>query len=393
MGTKVSEDLRKKKNKGTPVSRDLITNPETWSEYLSDEDRFYRSPLKKAAAGLAGFFSDQSDLYGRTNEQEMRDQSWGGMYSPREALYDLTGGYDLGGQISDYAAVPLNAGAELLKFTGAALQGVPRFYQGFGDASGYLLDSAAEGLLGTPEMYEDNPLRDTYADVEPYFQTALKEDLDGLMTTEAEREIDAQVDAYVDYDTMMYENPDLTMDQFNKVKKRVKDNIIYNKYSPQLADIAARNYRAESLDKYGIYNPGLLAGTNMEEDEGQLMRDADFGAFDPLMEYISDYGGDKVFDYSSKEAQEKLSTPEIIAEFGLGFGLPGAARSALSYGTKKGLPSIIERGVKEALPGTVGRGVLSKSRFKNPFLRYLDSSREYGSQYFAPIIASEILEE
>ena len=45
MGTKVSEDLRKKKSKGTKVSRDLRTNPETWGEYLLDEDRFYRSPI------------------------------------------------------------------------------------------------------------------------------------------------------------------------------------------------------------------------------------------------------------------------------------------------------------------------------------------------------------
>ena len=99
MGTKVSEDLRKKKSKGTKVSRDLRTNPETWGEYLLDEDRFYRSPIKKAAFGLANFFGDQADFYGRpkspTAEQDMRDKSWGDMYSPREALYDLTGGYDL----------------------------------------------------------------------------------------------------------------------------------------------------------------------------------------------------------------------------------------------------------------------------------------------------------
>ena len=55
MGTKVTEDLRRKTN-GTPVSRDLRTNPETWGEYLLDEDRFYRSPIKKAAFGLANFF-------------------------------------------------------------------------------------------------------------------------------------------------------------------------------------------------------------------------------------------------------------------------------------------------------------------------------------------------
>ena len=69
MGTKVTEDLRRKTN-GTPVSRDLRTNPETMSEYLLDEDRFYRNPIKNIAAGLGSFFEDQGYFVGLEDDFE-----------------------------------------------------------------------------------------------------------------------------------------------------------------------------------------------------------------------------------------------------------------------------------------------------------------------------------
>ena len=401
MGTKVSEDLRKKKSKGTKVSRDLRTNPETWGEYLLDEDRFYRSPIKKAAFGLANFFEDQADFYGRpkspTAEQDMRDKSWGDMYSPREALYDLTGGYDLGGQISDYAAVPLNAGAELLKFTGAALQAVPKSYQGLGSGAGYFFDSAMEGLLGTPEMYEDNPMRHTGEDLMPY-STEAWSNVDDLMTKDVERLIDSQVDAYVDYDTMKYQYPEMTMDQYNAERDRVKGMLIADRYYDQVSEMAAKNYVDDMMDQYGIYNPELLRGTKMG-DMGYMGERMDLGAFDPLKEYMMDFGKDKTFDYSSKEAQENLATPEMLAEIALGFGLPGAGRAALKYGTKKRIPSVFERVMLEALPGTLTPKFSGgyRSTIKNPFLRkpinFLDASRSYGSQYAAPIVIGEMMDD
>jgi hypothetical protein len=134
-------------------------------------------------------------------------------------------------------------------------------------------------------------------------------------------------------------------------------------------------------------------------DMGYMAERMDLGAFDPLKEYMMDFGKDKTFDYSSKEAQENLATPEMLAEIALGFGLPGAGRAALKYGTKKGIPSVFERVMLEALPGTLTPKFSGgyRSTIKNPFLRkpinFLDASRSYGSQYAAPIVIGEMMDD
>ena len=65
MGTKVTEDLRRKTN-GTPVSRDLRTTPETTGEMVN---RFLQSdPIGYLASGIGSFFEDQGHFYGSRPE-------------------------------------------------------------------------------------------------------------------------------------------------------------------------------------------------------------------------------------------------------------------------------------------------------------------------------------
>ena len=399
MGTKVAEDLRKKKSKGTKVSRDLRTNPQTWGEYFQDRWDTLPERTSDKFERLGKWKENFDNLYSNYNQeqvQDMRDQSWGSWYSPREGLYDLTG-YDYGGKIRDTAAVPLNALSETLKFTGAALKGVPQSYKGFGKGTGYGFDIAMEGMLGTSPLYEDNPMRHTHEDLQPYANKAWDK-IDDLMTKDAERLIDEQVDAYADYDTLKYEYPEMTKDQYKAERERIKNMIIADKYYDQVSEMAAKNYSDDMMDQYGIYNPDLLKGTKMG-DMGYMGEKMDLGALDPLKEYFMDFGKDKTFDYTSKDAQELLATPEFLGEMAFGMGIPSAGRAALKYGTKKGIPSVLERVMLEALPGTLNPKFSGgyRSTMKNPWLRkpinFLDASRSYGSQYFAPMVIGEMMDD
>lgn len=403
MGTKVSEDLRKKKSKGTKVSRDLRTNPETWGEWFKERFTTFPDRVARDVRGLGQWKENYDNLYanyGAKQEQDMRDSSWGGFYSPREGLYDLTG-YDYGGKASDLAAVPLNALGEIARFGKAGLESIVKIPQGTGKGSGYLLDSTAQSLFGTQDMFEDNPLRDTHEDIEPYFSKQY-DNINDYMTKDAERLIDSQVDAYVDYNTMKYENPEMTRDQFDRIKSQLKEQLMYSKYYDQMYDRAFENYKRDSLKEYGVYNAALGARSEEEAEEMMLemMQSGDFGALGPILQYGTEYGkSDPIFAYSSKEADDALQNLESLTELGMTFGIPGAARSALAYGTAKGLPKIIEKGVREAFPGTVAQKIGGGYRFNMPNswvrkpLNFLDASRNYGSQFVAPLIIAEMLRD
>ena len=403
MGTKVTEDLRRKTN-GTPVSRDLRTNPETMSEYLLDEDRFYRNPIKNIAAGLGSFFEDQGYFYGSRPEDEVRGDP-DDKFGLREGLYDLTGGYDLGGQIRDYAATPFNAAAELVEGTYNILKTPFNFYKGFGTGTGYGLDYLMSGF-GAPDLFEDNPMRHTYEDLDPYFKNSF-DNIDDFITPARDRLYEDQLDVLMDFDTIQNQYPGITMDQYNAARAKAKEDLIFT--DPDLYTLAyergAKEYTNAMMDQYGIYNPYLpeLQGTQAAEG---LVDKMDFGALQDAVDYFYDEGPgtfeSKLLPYTSKEAQEKVAPIEGIMELVGGFGLPGVGRKILERGAKMGIPRAVTKGIQEALPGTLGttRGTGGRFTFQNPVrylplrqtLNLLDASRGYGSQFFAPIIAAEMMD-
>ena len=401
MGTKVTEDLRRKTN-GTPVSRDLRTTPETTGEMIN---RFLQSdPIGYLASGLGSFFEDQGRFYGSRSEDEVRNDP-DDKFGLREGLYDLTGGYDLGGQIRDYAATPFNAIAELGEGTYNILKAVPNFYKGFGTGTGYGLDYLMSGF-GTPDLFEDNPMRHTYEDLDPYFKNSFA-NIDDFITTAKDRLYEDQLDVLMDFDTVQNKYPGITMDQYNAARAKAKEDLIFT--DPELYTLAyeraAKEYTNDMMDQYGIYNPYLpeLQGTQAAEG---LVDKMDFGAFQDAVDYFYDEGPgtfeSKLLPYTSKEAQEKVALIEGIMEVVGGFGLPSAGRKILEKGASMGIPRAITKGIQEALPGTLGttRGTGGRFTFQNPrvylpirqTLNLLDASRGYGSQFFGPIIAAEMMD-
>ena len=426
MGTRISEDLRKGYT-DKPDPEDL-----SWGEWAKsiafDPDSFIRSPIKRTAAGVANWMGDWSEGYGdygSEQEKAMRDKSWGDFYSPREAMYDLTGGrYDVGGQIHDVAALGLNIPSELIRLSGAGLAGLLpwNLKHGFGKGTGYGLDVISQGLLGTPDRWEDNPLRfkhpggfdkegkwKFHESYKPHYEKAWKEYFPDLMTKKAEEAIVKRTHDLVDRDTFFHENPDATQKDYENAWWKAKDNLIFEKYGDQVNDYADKNYKKEMMDKYGVYNPMLLQGLNqteMEEAMGEMGREMEFGILDPLKNYFMEGMDNPWWNYSSPEMQEELMPIQRAGELIGSFGIPAAARSLLRTGVKYGMPKAIERGIKEALPGTTqlfGRGEAGIPRLANDrlwkkfinrgLIAPVDFVRPYGGQFATVGTIAEMMDE
>jgi hypothetical protein len=383
MGTRVAQDLR---------GRDPAYDDRSWGEWAKsialDPDSFIRSPIKRTAAGVAGWLGDWSENYrgyGSEQEHAMHEQSGLSTLSPtfgiinalREPLYNLTGGkYDVGGQLQDIAALGLNIPTELFRFGKAGLEGLlpQHLKHGWGKGTGYGFDYLSQAVLGTPDMWEDNPLRfqhpgwneegtkyefhESYA---PHMDKAMNEYLDDLMTKRAEEDIDKRTSDLVDWDTFFYENPDATEQDYKRAWSDAKNDLIFEKYGDQALDYADKNYKKEMMDEYGLYNPALLQGLEpgeLEEAMGDMASGMEFGILDPLKDYYKEMDN-PWWSYSSPEAQEKLIPIQRMGEAIGGFGIPAAMRAALRTGVKYGMPKAMERTIKEAFPGTAqlfGRG-------------------------------------
>ena len=430
MGTRISEDLR------GPDPSDIYTPYEetfrgrasnALMESIRDPNSYLRSPIKRSAQGIANWLGDWSEGYQNIDEQAMRDKSWGDRYSPREALYDLTGGrHDIGGQIHDVAALGLNIPSELIRFSGAGLAGLLpwNLKHGFGKGTGYGLDVISQGLLGTPDMWEDNPLRfqhpgwneegtkyDFHESYAPYMDEAVNEYLPDLMTRRAEEDINKRTNDLVDRDTFFYENPDATEQDYKKAWSDANWNLQWEKYGDQVLDYADKNYKKEMMDEHGIYNPMLLQGLNqteMEEAMGDMGLEMELGILYPMKNYMFGPEGyeNPWFDYSSPEAQEKMYGPQLAGEMVGGFGIPAAARSLLRTGVKYGMPKAMERGIKEAFPGTTqlfGRGEAGIPRLANDrlwkkfinrgLIAPVDFARPWGGQFATVGTIAEMMDE
>ena len=424
MGTRVAQDLRGQDPAYDDRSLRLKLQ-EALMESLSDPDSYLRSPLKRSAAGIAGWLGDWSEGYQDIDEQAMRDKSWGDFYSPREALYDLTGGrHDVGGQMHDVAALGLNIPTELFRFGKAGLEGLlpQHLKHGWGKGTGYGFDYLSQAVLGTPDMWEDNPLRfqhpgwneegtkyefhESYA---PHMDKAMNEYLDDLMTKRAEEDIDKRTSDLVDWDTFFYENPDATEQDYKRAWSDAKYDLIFEKYGDQALDYADKNYKKEMMDEYGLYNPALLQGLEpgeMEEAMKEMGLGMELGILDPLKDYFAEGMDNPVFDYSSQEAHEKLMPIQRAGEAIGGFGIPAATRAALRTGGKYGMPKAMERGIKEAFPGTAqlfGRGEAGIPRLANDrlwkkfinrgLIAPVDFARPYGGQFATVGTIAEMMDE
>ena len=329
MGTKVSQDLR---------WQDPAYDDRSWGEWAKsialDPDSFIRSPIKRTAAGVAGWLGDWSENYrgyGSEQEHAMHEQSGLSTLSPtfgiinalREPLYNLTGGkYDVGGQLQDIAALGLNIPTELFRFGKAGLEGLlpQHLKHGWGKGTGYGFDYLSQAVLGTPDMWEDNPLRfqhpgwneegtkyefhESYA---PHMDKAMNEYLDDLMTKRAEEDIDKRTSDLVDWDTFFYENPDATEQDYKRAWSDAKYDLIFEKYGDQALDYADKNYKKEMMDEYGLYNPALLQGLEpgeMEEAMKEMGLGMELGILDPLKDYFAEGMDNPWWSYSSPEAQE-----------------------------------------------------------------------------------------
>jgi hypothetical protein len=424
MGTRVAQDLRGQDPAYDDRSLRLKLQ-EALMESLSDPDSYLRSPLKRSAAGIAGWLGDWSEGYQDIDEQAMRDKSWGDFYSPREALYDLTGGrHDVGGQMHDAAALGLNIPTELFRFGKAGLEGLlpQHLKHGWGKGTGYGFDYLSQAVLGTPDMWEDNPLRfqhpgwneegtkyefhESYA---PHMDKAMNEYLDDLMTKRAEEDIDKRTSDLVDWDTFFYENPDATEQDYKRAWSDAKNDLIFEKYGDQALDYADKNYKKEMMDEYGLYNPALLQGLEpgeLEEAMGDMASGMEFGILDPLKDYFAEGMDNPWWSYSSPEAQEKLMPIQRVGEAIGGFGIPAATRAALRTGVKYGMPKAMERTIKEAFPGTAqlfGRGEAGIPRLANDrlwkkfinrgLIAPVDFARPYGGQFATVGTIAEMMDE
>ena len=431
MGTRVAQDLRGQDPAYDDRSLRLKLQ-EALMESLSDPDSYLRSPLKRSAAGIAGWLGDWSEGYQDIDEQAMRDKSWGDFYSPREALYDLTGGrHDVGGQMHDVAALGLNIPTEILRFGGAGLAGLLpwNLKHGLGKGTGYGFDYLSQAVLGTPDMWEDNPLRfqhpgwneegtkyDFHESYAPHMDKAMNEYLDDLMTKRAEEDIDKRTSDLVDRDTFFYENPDATEQDYKRAWSDAKYDLIFEKYGDQALDYADKNYKKEMMDEYGLYNPALLQGLEpgeMEEAMKEMGLGMELGILDPLKDYFAEGMDNPVFDYSSQEAHEKLMPIQRVGEAIGGFGIPAATRAALRTGVKYGMPKAMERTIKEAFPGTVqlfgrgeagipkGLGIKSlaandiwwKKFINRGLIAPVNAARPYGGQFATVGTIAEMMDE
>ena len=407
MGTRVAEDLRGK---------------DTSDVYVHPEDRSLFSKAVDKVRSLNERYEDRSVLHdiGR------------GIYD-FYGSYDTPKGYEYKKAINDTLALPYNILAEnLVRFPYHGIRGIKNIDEGFGTGGGYLLDVTSEGLLGTKERYEDNPMRfqheiayDEYGDpyqkahesYAPYIDEAWSEYLPDLMTKKAKEDLVNKSNDLMDWNTYWHENPGGSEEEFKDVWSDNYLNLVDEKYGDQLYDYADKRYKKEMMEKYGIYNPRLLQGVEPDEMEAESMKmieDMNLGILDPLVEHaVGSEGWEKPW---WQYYNEDMKNPQLAGELVTGFGIPAAFRSMLKTGVKMGMPKSLQRGVMEAFPGTVAP-IARAGEFGMPRLSYrvprewgkygpnqalwmaeklgvaFDKTRPYGGQFFIPGTIAEMMDE
>lgn len=235
-------------------------------------------------------------------------------------------------------------------------------------ATGYYLDMMSKGLTGKDFMpgYNDNPLLDPSLS-ESVFADEWQNARKGIVTTAGKDKITEEVNELVDPDTWVKNNPqgDRSFDEWETDYKKDWDDKYFSlmdkEYGSEIDALAQKKYESRMLDKYGLIpeldEQGYFAPNQLPYDEN-----FEFGAFDPLVDFIGNFRDRKIIDYSNEDAGFLHGLDEIM-EVPISMGLP----SLMRQGAKKS-PQMA-KALMTISPGQLGGkyGEASLRTFVPPF--------------------------
>jgi len=267
-------------------------------------------------------------------------------------------------QALDFAKVPINALGNAAQLVHESARTLPRGLFGldvddemsianpFGihfdkkhagiGATGYYLDQMSKGLTGMDLMpgYNENPLLDPSLS-EDVFADEWKNAKKGIVTTAGEDKIEKEVNKIygsVDPNTWVKNNPqgDRSFDEWETDYKKDYDkwsskysSLMGGEYGSEIDALAQKNYESQMLDKYGLI-PELDEQGIFVPNQVPYGENFEFGAFDPLVDFLGNFRDRKVIDYSNEDAGFLHGLDEIL-EMPIMGGLPGL----IKQGAKK----------------------------------------------------------
>jgi len=274
---------------------------------------------------------------------------------------------DWKGQIGDMWKVPLNAIGNAAQLVHESARTLPRGLFGldvddemsianpFGThfdkkhagigATGYYLDWMSKALTGRDFMpgYNENPLLDPSLS-ENVMTDEWKNVRDVIITDAGRDKIEKEVNKIygsVDPDTWVKNNPqgNRSFDAWETDYKKDYDkwstkygSLMDEEYSSQIDTLAQSNYERKMLDKYGMV-PELDAQGKYIGGQIPYNENFEFGAFDPLVDFVANYRDRKIMDYSSEDAGFLHGADELL-EWPILGGLPGLMKKAAKKSPK-----------------------------------------------------------
>jgi hypothetical protein len=283
----------------------------------------------------------------------------------------------------DFAKVPLNAIGNAAQFVHEGARTFPRAFgldvdddmsianpfgihfdkkhAGIG-ATGYYLDWMSKGLTGMDLMpgYNENPLLDPSLS-ENVMADEWKNAKKGIVTTAGKDKITEEVNRLVDPDTWVKNNPqgDRSFDEWETAYKKDWDDryssLMDEEYGSEIDALAQKNYESRMLDKYGLI-PELDEQGYFVPNQLPYGENFEFGAFDPLVDFIGNFRDRKIIDYSNEDAGFLHGLDEIM-EVPISMGLPGLMRQAAKKSPK------MAKALTAISPGQLG-GNIGKGTFR-----------------------------
>jgi hypothetical protein len=258
-------------------------------------------------------------------------------------------------------------------------------------ATGYYLDALTQGWF---PGYNDNPLTDE--NISGDIMTKWEDDafdwedgyLGDLMTPAAQKEINNIIGKEVDPDKWVKNNPqgNRTFDEwsndYEKFKEEKNEEIFWKeadkRYGKQIEDYINKGYEEEMMDKYGFHtNPYNEKIWSSDSSAMPYSKDFEFGAFDPIVDFVGNFRDRKLLDYSDSENAGFLHGTDEILELPISLGIPGLLRKSLQKSAPRlysGLTNIsplqlggkFKRGVAQStLPPFIGQGLNEYLEMRN----------------------------
>ena len=256
----------------------------------------------------------------------------------------------------------------------------PSEHSGTG-ATGYYLDAITQGWW---PGYNENPLRDPKLS-EDIFDKWIDKGWDweeghisDLMTQAAEEDLWKKSEKELDPEKWARDNPqgDRTYEQWNKAYADDVANIFTDKasdrYGEQVSEYVMKEYEREMMDKYGFHmSDDVMTGFGIPYSD-----EFSFGAYDPLVELLTNWEDRGLLKYSDPENAGFLHGIDTAGAAVAEMGLPAAARAAF-----KNSPKMLNY-LSQTSPALIGQGA------KN-----IGLTRKLGGQYFVPPAGLELLDE